>query len=95
MWTKKTKSKKIFPIDSAIYELRERIQKLEIIKDGKIPFYEKLPKDSAFYKHYMSVLYQARLQEATSKKVLEDRSMLSNAAATIPNSLPNHKLMAY
>ena len=66
-------------------ELRERIQKLEIIRDGKIPFYEKLPKDSAFYKHYMSVLYQTRIQEATTKKVQEDRSMLANAAATIPN----------
>jgi hypothetical protein len=74
--------------------LRERIQKLEIIKDGKIPFYEKLPKDSAFYKHYMSVLYQARLQEATSKKVLEDRAVLVNAAATIPErDMPSSKLL--
>lgn len=56
MWTNKTKSKKVAPINDAIQELRERISKLEIIKDGKIPFYEKLPKDSAFYKHYMSVL---------------------------------------
>lgn len=74
-------------------ELRERIQKLEIIKDGKIPFYEKLPKDSAFYKHYMSILYQSRLQEATSKKVLEDRTMLVNAAASIPAPVSNYKLM--
>ena len=74
--------------------MRERIQKLEIIKDGKIPFYEKLPKDSAFYKHYMSVLYQARLQEVTSKKVLEDRAVLVNAAATIPErDMPSSKLL--
>lgn len=33
----------------------------------------------------MSVLYQTRIQEATTKKVQEDRSMLANAAATIPN----------
>lgn len=57
MWTKKTKSKKIYPIDQAIHEFRVKIQELEVIKNGKIPFYEKLPKDSAFYKHYMSVLY--------------------------------------
>lgn len=94
MWTKKTKQKKVAPIEGAIQELRERIQKLEIIKDGKIPFYEKLPKDSAFYKHYMSVLYQARLQEATTKKVIEDRAILANTAATIPErSMPSSKLM--
>jgi thiol-disulfide isomerase/thioredoxin len=28
----------------------------ERIKDQKTPFYEKLPKDSAFYKHYMCIL---------------------------------------
>ncbi len=93
MWTKKTKQKKIYPIDCAIQELRERIQQLDVIKDGKIPFYEKLPKDSAFYKHYMSVLYQARLQEATSKKVLEDRQVFVNAAESIPASLPLSKLL--
>jgi hypothetical protein len=73
--------------------LRDKIAKLEAIKDSKIPFYEKLPKDSAFYKHYMSVLYQARIQEATSKKVLEDRAVLINAAASIPEPLPSSKLL--
>lgn len=76
-----------------MHELRERIHQLEVIKDGKIPFYEKLPKDSAFYKHYMSVLYQSRLKEATSKKVQEDRAMLATAAASIPAPLPNSKLL--
>ena len=87
MWTKKTKQQKVKPLEQAIMELRERIQKLEIIKDKKIPFYEKLPKDSAFYKHYMSVLSHARLQEATTKLIAEDKSMLINAAASIPNPL--------
>ena len=75
MLTKKLKLKKLEPVEKVIGELRERIAKLEIIKDAKIPFYEKLPKDSPFYKHYMSVLYAARMQEATAKKVVEDRSM--------------------
>lgn len=56
MLTKKLKQKKLEPVERALAELRERIQKLEIIKDAKIPFYEKLPKDSPFYKHYMNVL---------------------------------------
>lgn len=74
MLTKKLKQKKLGPVESVLSELRERIQKLEVIKDAKIPFYEKLPKDSPFYKHYMSVLYAARMQEATAKKVIEDRN---------------------
>jgi len=68
---------------------------LEKIKDAKIPFYEKLPKDSAFYKHYMSVLQQTRLKDATAKKVLEDRTMLMNAAAAIPEHSPSSKRLKY
>lgn len=86
MLTKKLKAKKLEPVERVIQELRERMSKLEIIKDAKIPFYEKLPKDSPFYKHYMSVLYAARMQETTTKKVIEDRSLFQNAAATIPKN---------
>jgi hypothetical protein len=65
-----------------------------VIKDGKIPFYEKLPKDSAFYKHYMSVLQQSRLQEVCSKKVMEDRQVFKHAAETIASTpMPFSKLM--
>lgn len=74
MLTKKLKQKKLAPLELVLNELRERIEKLEVIKDAKIPFYEKLPKDSPFYKHYMSVLYAARMQETTTKKVIEDRN---------------------
>ena len=91
--TKKQKQKQIAPIQQRIQEIREQIVKLQAIKDSKIPFYEKLPKDSTFYKHYMSVLYQTRLHDATSKKVLEDRAMLVNAAAAIPEPIPSHKLV--
>ncbi len=85
MLTKKVKNKKLEPVEKVLFELRERVQKLEIIKDAKIPFYEKLPKESPFYKHYMSVLYAARMQEAAAKKILEDRNLLQSAAATIPS----------
>ena len=61
MLTKKLKMKKLEPVEMALSDLREKMAKLEIIKDAKIPFYEKLPKDSPFYKHYMSVLYAARM----------------------------------
>jgi len=61
MMTKKVKAKKMKPVEDNLAELREKVRKLEIIKDKKIPFYEKLPKESPFYKHYMSVLFASRM----------------------------------
>jgi hypothetical protein len=83
MLTKKIKHKKLEPVEKTLSELRARVELLEEIKDAKIPFYEKLPKDSPFYKHYMSVLFASRMQEAAARKVLEDRTLLQNAAAAI------------
>jgi len=58
-----------------------------MVKDAKIPFYEKLPKDSPFYQHYMSVLFAARMQEAAARKVLEDRNFLQNAVANMADEI--------
>ena len=80
MMTKKAKQKKLKPVEDALKDLRDKVEKLEIIKDQKIPFYEKLPKDSPFYKHYMSILFAYRMQEAAARKILEDRTVLYNAA---------------
>jgi hypothetical protein len=41
----------------------------------------------------MSILYQTRIRDATSKKVLEDRTMLVNAAAAIPEPISTSKLV--
>ena len=84
MMTKKSKNKKLEPVERALTDLRARVAQLDIIKDAKIPFYEKLPKDSPFYKHYMSVLFASRMQETAAKKVIEDRVYLQTAAAAIP-----------
>jgi hypothetical protein len=83
MLTRKIKNKKLEPVENVIKELKERIAKLDVIRDAKIPFYEKLPKDSPFYKHYMSVMYAARIEETGARKILEDRNLMQNAAATI------------
>ena len=61
MLTKKSKLKKLEPIEKALVDLRARVLILEEVKDSKIPFYEKLPKNSPFYKHYMSVLFASRM----------------------------------
>lgn len=46
---------------------------LEKIKDDKIPFYEKLPKESSFYKHYMQLLFTGKLETAAQAKAVEDK----------------------
>ena len=84
MFTKKMKHKKLEPVEKTLSDLKTRVALLEEVKDAKIPFYEKLPKESPFYKHYMSVLFASRMQETAARKVLEDRVTLQNAANAIP-----------
>ena len=39
-----------------IKELKKRIELLGFYKEKKTPFYEKLPKDCAYYKHFMNLI---------------------------------------
>jgi len=41
------------PIEDEIKFLRNNVAEMLYVKDQKIPFYEKLPKESSFYSHYM------------------------------------------
>ena len=41
------------PIEDEIKFLRNNVAEMLYVKDQKIPFYEKLPKGSSFYSHYM------------------------------------------
>jgi len=47
--SKKDRKKALQPIEEALRTLRTRLIKLEELKDRKIPFWEKLPKESQFY----------------------------------------------
>ena len=53
------------------------------IKEAKIPFYEKLPKDHQFYKHLMASFNIKRMAEAAEKKVSDDRFMFEDAGMKI------------
>lgn len=64
-------------------ELKKRIEILAFYKDKKTPFYEKLPKDSPFYKHFISVMYANRMQELATDKVNEERNFLQAAATFV------------
>ena len=41
-----------------------RREQLVKAKDFKIPFYQKLPKDSQFYLHYMNSMWMKKVLEA-------------------------------
>jgi hypothetical protein len=76
MMTKKSKNKKLQPVEQELAVMRQRLAMLDQIKDAKIPFYEKLPKDSPFYKHYMSLLYSSKINNVMASKIAEDRNFL-------------------
>jgi hypothetical protein len=64
-------------------ETREKIMFLLRIKEAKIPFYEKLPKDHQFYKHFMATIGTKRMKDAANIKVEEDRNLFEDAGVKI------------
>jgi hypothetical protein len=55
--SKADKKKALQVIDEQIKGTIIRFNMLTNLKEFKIPFYEKLPKQSQFYLHYMQVLF--------------------------------------
>ena len=45
--------KEVEPLKLDFQFLREHLTYLYQLKDQKVPFYEKLPKDNQFYKHFV------------------------------------------
>jgi hypothetical protein len=56
--------------------LKERVNLLSDIKDSKIPFYEKLPKDSLFYKHIIASMASKSLNKQVGQKASDDAALL-------------------
>lgn len=72
----KAKQQKLKPIDEQLRVLRVKCEKWAMIKDSKIPFWEKLPKDSQFYKHYMNLKFARDINEAAAAQANEDRELM-------------------
>lgn len=49
---------------------------LSDIKDSKIPYYEKLPKESLFYKHIVATIASKSLHKQVGQKAIEDAYLL-------------------
>ena len=46
------------------------------VKDAKIPDHEKLPKDCIYYKHFLQVQMNKKLEKAAKVQIKEDRELL-------------------
>ena len=62
------------------------------IKDAKIPFYDKLPKDNQFYKHFMQSMSFNRMRDAALAKVNEDRQLFEGAVEKLQADVNRAKL---
>jgi hypothetical protein len=102
----KAKQEKLAPIEAALSQLRERLLMLVQIKGAKIPFYEKLPKDHQFYKHFMMGLEFSKMNKAATQYIEDNKRLFqgtllrmredsSNAAAMALSSYSPKKLKMY
>ena len=79
----KQKQDKMEPFEEELKKLRYRVAYFVTLKDSKIPFYEKLPKQNEFYKHYMEQMRHKRVIEAAQVKASDDKAMFENASSKI------------
>ena len=79
----KAKQEKLEPIEAAITHLRTRITMLLQIKDAKIPFYDKLPKDHQFYKHFMMSIEYNRMSKAATQYIDDGKKLFQGAMMRI------------
>jgi hypothetical protein len=77
------KEAKCEPYEDVLKQIRMKIMFLIQLKDSKIPFYDKLPKQNVFYTHYMEGLKVNRMQEVAKDKAEEDRMKFDEASFKI------------
>lgn len=82
--SKGTVKKEKQPLLEEIAMLREKVAYLDKVRDNKIPFYEKLNKDSNFYKHFISNMYTNRFRQTTAETIKNEEQMLHEVAEIIP-----------
>ena len=63
--SKKAIQKEVQPLRDEIKELTNLVKMLDKLIDDKTPFWEKLPKESIFYKHFMSNMYTTKIDTTT------------------------------
>ena len=56
--------------------LRFSLNELMQVRDAKIPDHEKLPKDCIYYKHFLQVQQNKKLEKAAKGQIKDDRELL-------------------
>lgn len=78
--SKKAIEKEILPLRDEIRELTSLVKILDKLIDEKTPYWEKLPKDTVFYKHLMSNMYTTKINTTAKETAQIDKSNLNEAA---------------
>jgi hypothetical protein len=68
--------KELKTIEDQLRTMRLKCERWAVIKDSKIPFWEKLPKDSQFYKHFMNIRFATEIVDAADRQATEDRELM-------------------
>ena len=73
---KNEKKGKLKPIEEELRTLKYQVDEMLYVKDQKIPFYEKLPKGSQFYSHYMNMMYVDKIHGASTDLKVSEQHMM-------------------
>ena len=78
--TKTTIKAKLKPLIEELNALRMKLIEYQQVRDAKIPDHEKLPKDCIFYKHFLQVDVNSRIERAAQEQIKEDKELLAGIA---------------
>lgn len=74
--SKGDRKSKLKPLEDQLYLKESHMTMLLKVRDDKIPFHKKLPKESCFYSHYMQTQFSTRLLTAGSDLAKHETQMM-------------------
>lgn len=92
--SKKDRKKALQPVEEELRKLRWKLQYLEDLREAKIPFWQKLPKESQFYVHYVQMLYNNSIKDAATELVTQDQQLMTEVKEEVQRPVPVKKLDA-
>ena len=79
----KSKEAKLEPLKEGIKEAKAKILELLMRKNAKIRWYDKLPQDHQFYKHYINIQSVEAITQGIKQKVSDNHNIFEQAAEKI------------
>lgn len=76
-------NKECLPFKQENAMLRDLVIKLDKIRDDKIPYYEKLPHDSVFYRHKISYMQSNKITVAAIETAKDEKNLLKEVGELI------------